>query len=94
LRLLQAIKDVIGPHEDIPAPDMNTGAREMSWFFDEYSKFAGFSPAVVTGAPLPTIGLSWHSAALPLCLARSSRLRLSPACAVLQCCADQDNQLC
>ncbi len=46
----QAIKDVIGPHEDIPAPDMNTGAREMSWFFDEYSKFAGFSPAVVTGA--------------------------------------------
>ena len=45
----QAIKDVIGPHEDIPAPDMNTGAREMSWFFAEYSKFAGFSPAVVTG---------------------------------------------
>ena len=40
---------MIGPHEDIPAPDMNTGAREMSWFFDEYSKFAGFSPAVVTG---------------------------------------------
>ena len=25
--VLQAIKDVIGPQEDIPAPDMNTGAR-------------------------------------------------------------------
>ena len=46
---LQAIKDVIGPQEDIPAPDMNTDGRVMSWFFDEYSKFEGFSPAVVTG---------------------------------------------
>ena len=45
----QGIKDVIGPHEDIPAPDMNTDSRVMSWFFDEYSKFAGFSPGVVTG---------------------------------------------
>jgi len=46
---LQAIKDVIGPQEDIPAPDMNTDGRVMSWFFDEYTKFEGFSPAVVTG---------------------------------------------
>jgi glutamate dehydrogenase/leucine dehydrogenase len=28
---------------------MNTGAREMAWFFDEYSKYKGFSPGVVTG---------------------------------------------
>ena len=28
---------------------MNTDARVMSWFFDEYSKFEGFSPGVVTG---------------------------------------------
>jgi hypothetical protein len=34
----QAIKEIVGPSEDIPAPDMNTGAREMAWFFDEYSK--------------------------------------------------------
>ena len=45
----QAIKEIIGPSEDIPAPDMNTGAREMAWFFDEYSKYKGFSPGVVTG---------------------------------------------
>ena len=49
---------MIGPHEDIPAPDMNTGAREMSWFFDEYSKFAGFSPAVVTGELLAALASS------------------------------------
>lgn len=46
---MQAIKDVIGPQLDIPAPDMNTDGRVMSWIFDEYSKFSGFSPAVVTG---------------------------------------------
>jgi len=28
---------------------MNTDGRVMSWFFDEYTKFEGFSPAVVTG---------------------------------------------
>lgn len=45
----QGIKEIIGPAEDIPAPDMNTSAREMAWIFDEYSKFKGFSPGVVTG---------------------------------------------
>ena len=35
---------------------MNTGAREMAWFFDEYSKYKGFSPGVVTGK---VIGLLW-----------------------------------
>lgn len=57
-KLVQAIKDVIGVHEDIPAPDMNTDARVMSWFFDEYSKFAGFSPGIVTGKPVHLHG-SW-----------------------------------
>ncbi len=45
----QAIKEVIGTYEDIPAPDMNTDARVMAWFFDEYSKYKGFNPGVVTG---------------------------------------------
>lgn len=25
------------------------GAREMGWFMDEFSKAAGFTPAIVTG---------------------------------------------
>jgi len=37
------MKDVIGPTIDIPAPDMNTNAKVMSWIMDEYSKFEGFS---------------------------------------------------
>lgn len=62
-KLVQSIKDVVGPHEDIPAPDMNTGGREMAWFFDEYSKFSGFSPGVVTGKPVHLHGSLGREAA-------------------------------
>ncbi len=50
-RFVDQIACVIGPTVDIPAPDMNTNARVMSWFFDQYSRRFGFSPAVVTGKP-------------------------------------------
>ncbi|RMD51256.1 Glu/Leu/Phe/Val dehydrogenase [Candidatus Parcubacteria bacterium] len=40
-------KGVIGPEIDVPAPDVNTGAREMVWIADEFGH-----PAVVTGKPL------------------------------------------
>ena len=49
----RAMKDVIGPESDIPAPDMGTGPREMAWMMDEYSKMAGRTiHSVVTGKPL------------------------------------------
>jgi glutamate dehydrogenase/leucine dehydrogenase len=35
--VLQAIKDVIGPQEDIPAPDMNTGAQPARLFWGRKS---------------------------------------------------------
>ncbi|HET9673115.1 MAG TPA: Glu/Leu/Phe/Val dehydrogenase [Actinomycetota bacterium] len=47
-----AIEPVVGPHRDIPAPDVNTGPREMAWMYDEYSKSRGDSPAVITGKPV------------------------------------------
>jgi glutamate dehydrogenase (NAD(P)+) len=50
------IRDVIGPTLDIPAPDVNTNAKVMGWIMDEYSKFAGFSPGVVTGKPVHLFG--------------------------------------
>jgi glutamate dehydrogenase (NAD(P)+) len=55
-QFVERIKDVIGPHLDIPAPDVNTDARIMGWIMDEYSKYAGFSPGVVTGKPLQLFG--------------------------------------
>lgn len=51
-KLVQSLRPILGTYEDIPAPDMNTGAREMAWIFDEYTKFAGFSPGIVTGKPV------------------------------------------
>jgi glutamate dehydrogenase (NAD(P)+) len=62
-KLVQAIKDVIGPHVDIPAPDMNTGPREMAWIMDEYGKYAGFAPGIVTGKPVHLHGSLGREAA-------------------------------
>jgi glutamate dehydrogenase (NAD(P)+) len=53
---VEQMKDVIGPSIDIPAPDVNTDGKVMSWIMDEYSKYKGFSPGVVTGKPLHLFG--------------------------------------
>jgi glutamate dehydrogenase (NAD(P)+) len=42
---------------------MNTNAQVMGWFFDEYSRRYGFSPAVVTGKPLELHGSLGRDAA-------------------------------
>ena len=55
-RFIELMKDAIGPTIDIPAPDVNTNAKVMGWIMDEYSKYKGFSPAVVTGKPLHLFG--------------------------------------
>jgi len=55
-KFVEQTKEIIGPTTDIPAPDVNTNAKVMGWIMDEYSKYAGFSPAVVTGKPLHLFG--------------------------------------
>ncbi|GHO43105.1 Glu/Leu/Phe/Val family dehydrogenase [Ktedonospora formicarum] len=52
-RYTTEIAIIIGPHSDIPAPDVNTNSQIMAWVMDTYSMHQGFSiPAVVTGKPL------------------------------------------
>ena len=52
-RFTSEISVLIGPHKDIPAPDVNTNAQTMAWIMDTYSMHAGYSvPGVVTGKPL------------------------------------------
>jgi len=43
---------MLGPYRDIPAPDMGTNAQVMAWLLDEYSRRAGYTPAIVTGKPI------------------------------------------
>src|SRR5690606_5201218 len=62
-RFTESVIIAIGPDLDIPAPDMNTNAKVMSWIFDEYSKHHGFSPAVVTGKPVELHGSLGRDAA-------------------------------
>lgn len=59
----QKIHDLIGTHIDVPAPDMGTNAQTMAWILDEYSKFHGYSPAVVTGKPIDLGGSLGRDAA-------------------------------
>jgi len=52
-KFIDLIYPDIGPHVDVPAPDVNTTAEIMGWMVDEYSKLAGkFTPAVITGKPI------------------------------------------
>ncbi|MET0384561.1 MAG: Glu/Leu/Phe/Val dehydrogenase dimerization domain-containing protein [Polyangiales bacterium] len=60
---VEGIHDVIGPEKDIPAPDMGTSAPTMAWIADEYSKFYGWQPAVVTGKPIELGGSYGREAA-------------------------------
>lgn len=59
----QKIHDLIGIHTDVPAPDMGTNAQTMAWILDEYSKFHGYSPAIVTGKPVDLGGSLGRDAA-------------------------------
>lgn len=50
------IHDIVGPDTDIPAPDMGTDYRVMSWFRNQWEKYHGFNPAVITGKPVEEYG--------------------------------------
>jgi glutamate dehydrogenase (NAD(P)+) len=56
-RMTTELLDVIGPDEDIPAPDMATNEQTMAWIMDTYSMQVGYAvPEIVTGKPISVGG--------------------------------------
>ncbi len=52
-RYVSLIVEYLGPHRDIPAPDMYTDAQTMAWIMDTYSQLKGYMvPECVTGKPI------------------------------------------
>src|SRR5256885_4106337 len=56
-KFIDEIHELIGPDKDIPAPDMGTDHRVMAWIMDQYDKYHGFNPGVVTGKPVEYYGI-------------------------------------
>ena len=52
-RYTSELLPMIGPQEDIPAPDMATNEQTMAWMMDTYSMQRGYAvPEIVTGKPI------------------------------------------
>ena len=55
---------ILGPKQDVPAPDVNTTPEIMAWMVDEYQKLTGEkSGAAFTGKPLERGGSEGRGAA-------------------------------
>jgi glutamate dehydrogenase (NAD(P)+) len=56
-RYTAEIMPIIGPNQDIPAPDAGTDAQVMAWVLDTYSMMVGHQAlGVVTGKPVTLFG--------------------------------------
>jgi glutamate dehydrogenase (NAD(P)+) len=63
-RYTSELRGVIGPQEDIPAPDMATNEQTMAWIMDTYSMQVGYAvPEIVTGKPVSLGGSLFRSEA-------------------------------
>ena len=59
-------RDLINPSQNVPAPDMGTGEREMAWMADEYRRMNPTdmnARACVTGKPLNAGGIAGRTEA-------------------------------
>jgi len=79
----------IGPNVDIPAPDVNTGPREMAWIYDEYRKYREDAKAVVTGKPVELGGslgrveaTGFGAAKILLCALKDIDISKTPSVAI------------
>jgi glutamate dehydrogenase (NAD(P)+) len=64
-RFVSALGDNIGPHTDIPAPDLYTNSQTMAWIYDTYNMMHPGSNnlPVVTGKPLDIGGIPGRATA-------------------------------
>jgi glutamate dehydrogenase/leucine dehydrogenase len=66
-RYVSLIFDYLGPHRDIPAPDVYTNEQTMAWIMDTYSQLRGYSvPESVTGKPVEIGGSEGRACATSL----------------------------
>jgi glutamate dehydrogenase (NAD(P)+) len=56
-KFIDGIHELIGPDVDIPAPDMGSNSDVMAWIMNQYQKYHGFNPGVVTGKPVELYGI-------------------------------------
>lgn len=50
---VRGLSDILGPHKDVPAPDVNTTPEIMAWMSDEFEKITGDkTKATFTGKPI------------------------------------------
>lgn len=91
-RYVSLIVDYLGPHRDVPAPDVYTNAQTMAWIMDTYSQLKGYSiPESVTGKPVEIGGSEGRvcatSQGVALCIREAAQrlgLKLSGAKVAVQ----------
>jgi glutamate dehydrogenase (NAD(P)+) len=78
-RFATEILPIIGPEQDIPAPDVYTDSQTMAWIMDTYSMTKGYSSlGVVTGKPVSIGGSEGRNEAT----ARGCLVAVEEACKV------------
>ncbi|MFO0875995.1 MAG: Glu/Leu/Phe/Val dehydrogenase [Gemmataceae bacterium] len=52
-RFTEEMLNIIGPRQDVMAPDLGTDEQTMAWIYDTYSMKVGYAcPEIVTGKPI------------------------------------------
>jgi glutamate dehydrogenase (NAD(P)+) len=73
-RYVSLISEYLGPHRDVPAPDVYTNSQTMAWIMDTYSQLKGYSvPESVTGKPVEIGGSEGRNCATALGVAFCTR---------------------